>query len=282
MERKKGYVKEFTAALELAREAGDEIMRIYRTGFEAETKADGTAVTIADRRANEIILEGLVKRFPKDGIVSEELGRVDSANNRFWYVDPIDGTSGFVKRRGDFAIHIGLAVDSHPLLGVVYQPVTRDIYYAVKGEGAYHIDACGAELPLAVDAADHGPVAVLEHDARAHDDYIHAITLLGLDSVIQSGSQGLRMMYVARGEANLHFLINHRAGTWDTCAPQAIVEEAGGFVRFIDGSPMTYHGQRSWSGKAFVVAGSEQLLLRTINIFSTVRWEEGHAHGKVK
>ncbi len=282
MEHPRPYARELDTAIALARAAGDEIMRIYEDGFKAQIKADGTEVTVADRRANEIILEGIVKTFPRDGVVSEELARVEAKNGRFWYVDPIDGTSGFVKRNGDFAVHIGLAVDETPVLGVVYAPSTKDLCCATKGAGAYRIGPDGCQQQLAVDASERGSIVVLGREFHLLDDYICALNLLGIDSALKSGSQGLRMMYVARGEANLHFLINHRAGTWDTCAPQAIVEEAGGAVRFIDGSPMTYHGQRSWDGKAFVVAGNEMMLWRTIDVLSQVRWEDKHAHDKIE
>ena len=103
-------IHELNIAIALAKTASDEIMRIYNQGFDVDYKEDGSEVTIADRKSNEIILEGLVHSFPEDGIISEELEQVDSTNDRYWYVDPIDGTSGFVKRRGDFAIHIGLAI----------------------------------------------------------------------------------------------------------------------------------------------------------------------------
>ena len=122
-------------AVELARIASSEIREIYYGSMEITDKEDGTPVTNADLRANEIIVDGLQKTFPQDGIVSEELATVNGG--RVWYIDPIDGTRGFTYHNDQFAIHIGLVEGGQPVLGVVYKPTTDEYYSAIKGEGAF-------------------------------------------------------------------------------------------------------------------------------------------------
>lgn len=260
---------ELTTSISMAKTASELILRIYEEDFKAEIKEDGTEVTIADYLANKIILDGLVAAFPDDGIVSEELECVEASNNRVWYIDPIDGTSGFIKHRGDFAIHIGLAIDGKPVLGVVHQPTTDSLHSAVRGRGAF-LETNGARTRLQVNDFTHQPVIVLGHNYRHVEDYAQAIDRVSDKSVIESGSEGLRMMHVARGDADAHLLLNHHAGTWDTCAPQVIAEEAGAYMRFIDGTSLTYHGQRSWNGKSLVLASTEKLYDTLVKQLSNV------------
>lgn len=260
---------ELNTAINLAKEVSPQILRIYGESVEVEIKEDETEVTIADHLANQIIVDGLVAAFPDDGIVSEELNSLEGSNNRVWYIDPIDGTTGFIKQRGDFAIHIGLVINEEPVLGVVYHPTMIELYFAIKGQGAFH-ECNGERTPLQVNDFTHQPVIVLGHNYRSMEDYAEAINWVSNDSVIESGSEGLRMMHVAQGDADAHLLLNHRAGTWDTCAPQIIAEEAGAYIRFLDGTPLTYHGQRSWNGKSLILASSEKLYDKLVKQLSNV------------
>src|SRR3989344_2257435 len=112
--------KELDVAISAARKAGVEIMQIYYEGIkDKRCKGDGSPVTEADILANEIINGELSKAFPKDGIISEELENVEG--ERIWYVDPIDGTKQFAGRSEQFAVHIGLAIDKKPVVGIVYK-----------------------------------------------------------------------------------------------------------------------------------------------------------------
>src|SRR3989338_9157416 len=100
----------------------------------------GIPVTETDKAANELIVQGLHNAFPQDGIVSEELPPLEGLEgvvNRVWYVDPLDGASGFVYRSDQFAVHIGLAIDEEAVLGVVHKPTTGETYFGIKGQGAY-------------------------------------------------------------------------------------------------------------------------------------------------
>src|SRR3982751_73323 len=141
--KSEGYKHELQAALRLAREAGALILSYYDSPLQIERKVDAEEytepVTQADKAANELIVNGLGREFPDDGILAEE--SIDTerrlTKRRVWMVDPLDGTNGFIARDGDFAVQIGLAVEGRVVLGVVFQPLPDLLYRAAEGQGAW-------------------------------------------------------------------------------------------------------------------------------------------------
>src|SRR5215210_3820571 len=135
--------KELETAIALARAAGVSILEFYALEIVAEEKmgADNFTepVTIADKTASKIIVEGLQKAFPADGILSEEEVDVPERMNktRVWIIDPIDGTWGFIKKDGDFGVQIGLTAGGAVVLGVVYLPLHDHLYFAAKNQGSF-------------------------------------------------------------------------------------------------------------------------------------------------
>src|ERR1051325_6595254 len=136
------YDYETRVACELARAAGAAILEHYEGPINVEQKNyddDVEPVTQADRIANEMIVNGLKREFPNDGILAEE--SVDTkrrlGKSRVWMVDPLDGTNGFIDGNGDFAVQIGLAEQGDCVVGVVYQPLTGVLYRAVHGGGTW-------------------------------------------------------------------------------------------------------------------------------------------------
>ncbi len=136
------FNKELAAAKEMTTGAWQLISKYYDHGVEVEDKPDKSPVTLADRIANNFILDKLDELFPDDGVISEER-ETRIRGKRRWYIDPIDGTKGFIKRNGHFAIHVGFCEDDKPNVGVVYWPVTGDMYFGVAGEGAWRENARG-------------------------------------------------------------------------------------------------------------------------------------------
>src|SRR5262249_30875768 len=127
--------KELAIAKDLAVEAGSVLMHYYGQSVTVDWKSPGDPVTIADREANEVVVRKLAQEFPKHAILSEEapddLHRLSESH--VWMVDPMDGTREFVQHSDEFAVQIGLAVDGIPVVGVVFQPVTKKLYYAGRG-----------------------------------------------------------------------------------------------------------------------------------------------------
>lgn len=255
----KNYKHELKVARQLAVEAGNAILPIYYGAMDVSLKEDKTPVTNADVLANRIILEGIHKTFPLDGIVSEELETVEGL--RCWYIDPIDGTRGFIEHTDQFAVHIGLAVENKAVLGIVYKPIAKEMYYAVKGEGAYRSSPYNSPRQILVQ--EHRTLtATMDRREAVSSQYQRLVETLGITRTIISGSEGLRITKIAEGIADAHFTLDSKScSSWDVCAPQIIAEEAGAHVSYTNGQPILYSSQRKL-GKTFVVANSQKLAER--------------------
>jgi 3'(2'), 5'-bisphosphate nucleotidase len=222
--------------IEAALAAGDEIERIYADGCEAEEKQDGSPVTIADRHAELIILERLARAFPDIPVLAEEeaaAGRIPELGRRFFCVDPLDGTRGFVARTGEFTVNIGLIEDGAATAGVIYAPDPRLLYYGARKEGAFRVRGKGKAEPIRPRPrpAAGGLTAVGSRSHAAHGTAAKSAHLGIADFVASSSS--LKFCLVAEGTADVY----PRHGTtaeWDTAAGQAILEAAGGRVMALD------------------------------------------------
>lgn len=120
----------------LAADAGKIIMEIYETDFEVDYKEDESPLTMADKQANNLIVKELADQFPECAILSEEM-KDDKKRRQKEYcfiVDPLDGTKEFVKRNGQFTVNIALVYNQRPIVGVIYVPVTKDLYFASVDE----------------------------------------------------------------------------------------------------------------------------------------------------
>lgn len=238
------YTRELQAAVVAAREAGRIILGHYAAGgVPVETKADASPVTIADRQANDSIVGFLRATFPDDAILSEEAPD-DEARltcSRVWIVDPLDGTRDFVARTDDFCVHIALAVDGVPTVGIVHQPVADATFQAVRGQGAV-VDAQGARTPLRVSATvAPGEARVGVSRLNISAQLRHALASTGLERRAVPIGASVKLMAVARG--TLDAVVSFTAGEreWDTCAPEVIVREAGGSYTDLDGRPLGYN-----------------------------------------
>ena len=242
------FAHELAVAVELARQAAVKILTFYALEIVAEEKigADNFSepVTIADRTASRIIVEGLSAAFPDDAILSEEEpdeteNRV--SKNRVWMIDPIDGTSGFIERNGDFAVQIGLIENGAPVVGVVLLPASDTLYYAVKNQGAFAVVGEGQPEHLRVsETIDFERLIMISsrsHRNKNLDKISHA---LGLKTEIRRGSVGLKIGIIAERGADLYIHTSPRTKFWDTCAPQIILEEAGGKLTDLFGEKIDY------------------------------------------
>lgn len=242
------FEHELETALRLAREAGNKVLEYYALEIIAEEKLgiDNFAepVTVADRASSRIIVDGLTEQFPGDFILSEE-ERDDPAerinSGRVWITDPIDGTWGFIKKDGDFAIQIGLAIDGEPVVGVVFLPAHGDLYYGSKGSGAFEVKDGGEPIKLqASDNIDFSKMNLAVSRNHRSPKISRIIEEFGLKSEIQRGSVGLKVGLVARGICDLYIHLSPRTKFWDTCGPQIILEEAGGRLTDLFGERIRY------------------------------------------
>ena len=240
---------ELETAVALARLAGKRILEHYITDFETVQKlgVDNLyePVTIADKEASRIIVDGLEAAFPDDAVLSEEepddLERRIAAR-RVWIIDPLDGTAGFVKKDGDFGVQIGLAEDGVPTLGVVYLPVHDSLSYAVKGGGSF--TRIGGGEAVGMHTSDHSVLAQMTLAmSRDHPSSRMAgiIEHFGFSHLVKRGSVGLKVSLIADRTCDIYIHPSPRTKIWDSCAPQIILEEAGGRFTDIFGGEMLYN-----------------------------------------
>lgn len=239
---------ELETAILLARIAGRSILKHYADGFETEEKlgADNETepVTVADRDASRIIVEGLGAAFPDDGILSEE--EIDNlelrlSKERVWIIDPIDGTAGFVKHDGDFGVQIGLAENGLPVLGVVFLPAHDLLSYAVKGQGSFTIHDGGDPIRVNVSSKTRFEEMTLAMSRNHPSPRMgRIIECFGFTKSSKRGSVGLKVSLIADRTCDIYIHPSPRTKLWDTCAPQIILEEAGGRFTDLFGLEMRY------------------------------------------
>ncbi|MEG1563594.1 MAG: 3'(2'),5'-bisphosphate nucleotidase CysQ [Bacteroides sp.] len=248
-------------AIEAALKAGEEILSIYNdpaSDFEIERKADHSPLTIADRRAHETIVDLLsYTPFP---ILSEEGKHLEYAVRKhwkeLWIVDPLDGTKEFIKRNDEFTVNIALVRNSIPILGVIYLPVKRELYFADEFLGAYKISditrlESSTTVKALVEQADKLPlnqvpdhfviVASRSHLTQQTEAYIDAMRLQHGEVELMSCGSSIKICRVAEGIAQVY---PRFAPTmeWDTAAGHAIAREAGMEIYQTDGeTPLRYN-----------------------------------------
>ena len=235
------FERELARAIELARIAGTEVLRMQRGELAVEMKPGDEPVTIADRRASELIVAGLAASFPDDPIISEELTPAPGALGapRYWLVDPIDGTKDFIRGEDGYSVMIGLVCDGRPTVGVVYQPVLDRLFYGTP-DGA-RATYQGETMPLTVSsvtaAADIRLVASKSHRST---DIDRVKKELGIANELNIGSVGVKLCVIAAGARDLYVNPATKTKAWDTCAPEAILVPAGGRLSDLFGNPIDY------------------------------------------
>lgn len=235
--------EELTFIARVAREAATIVSTFYVGSSEVRYKDADEPVTEADRSANQHILTRIQTRYPDDGILSEEakddVTRLDKA--RVWIIDPLDGTKDFIARNGEFSIMIGLVIHNQPVLGVVMQPATDQLYAGIPGVGAFMME--GEErIPLTVSEVDIVSRMVLV-SSRSHRMLITDKIRKGLkiNSERVSGSVGLKVALIVRQLADLYVAAGPGLKEWDLCAPYALLIAAGGTMTDCWGNPLRFN-----------------------------------------
>lgn len=243
----KNYDHELHIACELARAAGAAILEHYEGPLNISQKNyddDIEPVTQADTIANDLIVTGLKREFPSDGILAEE--SVDTKRrlekSRVWMVDPLDGTNGFIDGNGDFAVQIGLAEDGECILGVVFQPLSGVLYRAVRGRGTW-IERPDFDIEQAK-VSDKKTLSEMRLAAsRSHRSprMNKVVNRLGFQDEVQRGSVGIKIGLLVERQCDVYIHLSSRTKQWDTCAPEVILAEAGGRITDLFGYPLHYN-----------------------------------------
>lgn len=251
--------------IDIARAAGQVILDIYQQrNYEKFTKSDDTPVTSADIAAHKLIMERLPQLAPDIPVLSEEDADIEleqrSQWSRYWLVDPLDGTQEFIARSGDFATIIALVENNHPVMGVVYAPVSGVVYYAYQGKGAWKIPDMDESIRIHCHRHELPNQNITVAISRRQD--INRITACMSQQrnyeLIPLGSAALKACLVAEGSADCYLRLGP-TGEWDTAATQCIVEEAGGKILNTQLGPLSYNLRETLENPNFIVIGDTQL-----------------------
>ena len=244
--------------LKAARAAAAEIMDIYLDEFDIYQKADGSPVTLADERGEKAILRILAETgLPFLAEESVSNGHVPELGDRFFCIDPLDGTKEFLKRNGEFTVNIALIEGGLPTMGVVIAPASGATYLGGP-EGAFEIDNRGRMVSIR--ARDEHPRKVVASRSHGHAALANFCTSLQVMDDVSVGSS-LKFCLLARGDAQLYPRFTPTS-EWDTAAGQAVLEAAGGSVLTINGQPMQYGRGGDQLNPFFIAAASPELALR--------------------
>jgi len=268
---------ELQFACKLAREAATIVNTFYVGSSEVRYKTDREPVTEADRSANQHIVARVKAEYPEDGVLSEEskddLVRLEK--ERVWIIDPLDGTKEFIARNGEFSIMIGLAIGGRAALGVIMQPESGLLYAGAAGLGAYLYEA---EERIALKVSDTDKTNRMTMvSSRSHRQQItdKIRSTLRITSERVSGSVGLKVGLISRQLADLYIHPSPGCKEWDLCAPQALLEAAGGRMTDCWGNPLRYN-KRDVRAHNGLIASNSRAHDQVVNIVARICEEFGY------
>ena len=256
------WEKELNFAIEAGKSAIKYILEIYNSNFDVEFKNDNSPVTKADKISDKIIRDYLSKEYPTYSFLTEEsfddLTRLK--NDYVWIVDPLDGTQEFITKNNQFTINIALSYKHEIVVGVILVPVTGEIYFASKGNGAYRIKNSVTEKIHVSNKIDNLTVLMsVSHKVREEE-----IMLKKHSDVIKNSFEvgaSLKACLIAEGTADLFYRLSSGTKEWDTAASQCIVEESGGLLVKPNGEPLTYNREDVYNREGFIIANKKENIL---------------------
>lgn len=255
------------AAQEIAHQAGALVRSNWQKTKEIEVKTDIVdLVTNVDKAADTLITSFLRERFPTHQIVAEESATSGQESPYCWYIDPLDGTTNFAHGFPHFAVSIALAYESQLLVGVVYDPLREETFYASRGNGATL-----NEKPIHVSpvpSLDHALVLTgFPYDRRKRSEFylgFYQAFMVRTQGVRRCGSAALDLCYVACGRADLFW--EWRLHPWDTAAGSLIVAEAGGQMSDFSGAPFDIHGEQTLASNGLLHQEAMAVLQRVLSL----------------
>ena len=244
----------------IAEAAGQEIMAVYRDGGVTRQKDDQSPLTEADLRADRVIRAGLEQHFPGVFILSEESVSAGEQNaERFFLVDPLDGTKEFLKRNGEFTVNIALIEHGEPVAGVVLAPALGESFYAARGLGAWKRDSTGLRTIVTAHRSPTDPLRVMGSRSHGADKLNAWLATLKNEHTFVAAGSSLKFCRIAEGQADIYPRFGPTS-QWDTAAAQAVLEMAGGTVTDLQGTPLCYGLDRPVLNPEFVAVGHPALL----------------------
>lgn len=256
------WEEQLSCAIKAGLSVVEPVMEIYNRGFNVEIKEDNSPVTEADKLADKLIREFLQKNYPTYAFLTEESEDDKSRleNDYVWIIDPIDGTKDFVAKDGGFTVNIALSYKHEVVVGVIVAPATGDLYFASKGNGAFHqIDGKVSKIHVNDKIRNLTVLCSVFHENAAemaliekHKDVITSKRKVG---------SSLKGCQISEGLAEISYRMSAGTKEWDTAACQCIVEEAGGVFVKPDGSPIRYNREDVYNREGYVIVNRKENIL---------------------
>jgi len=245
-------IPELDIAIKAAIEAGNEILEIYKKDFDTFIKKDDSPITEADLRSNEIIKKSLSKtKYP---ILSEE--DKDDQNRILekiiWIIDPLDGTSDFIDRTGEFTVMISLIENKKPILGVIYWPTEKTLFVAQKNRGAFKFSNNKWDKISVTKINEFSNCRIVGSRHHLSDTEKKFIKKLGINDFTSVGSS-LKVGKISSGQAEAYITTTNKIKEWDTAASYCIISEAGGRMTDMLGNDLTYNNKNVYHQNGILV-----------------------------
>jgi len=257
------------AVNEIAIAAGAEILDVYNSdsAIAVSTKSDDSPITDADRRAHRLIVERLRLLTPDIPLLSEESDAIDfsvrSAWQRYWLIDPLDGTKEFIDRNGEFTVNIALIEEGLAVAGIVYVPVSGVSYFGGRELGAWKLERDNASAPQAIQCRAVAPgnalgiVASRRHRGERLDSLLRRIEEQFAEVTLLSMGSSLKICLLAEGRADIYPRLAPTS-EWDTAAAHGVLSAAGGEIVDLQFEPLRYNGKSTLLNPHFVALGDPQ------------------------
>ncbi len=246
------------ALIELVQRAGAAIMPYWRSELAVTEKSDASPVTAADLAAHRLLADGLRALDPAIPVLSEEDCEIPLSEretwDRWWLVDPLDGTKEFISGSEEFTVNVALVERGRVLFGVVGIPCSGRCYYGGAGRGAFLRERDGAPVPIAVRARPAQRftlVASRRHSSPAQESLLRGLGERFGDLQLANVGSSLKFCLLAEGAADCYPRLAPTS-QWDTAAAQGVLEGAGGEVLAIDGATLTYEPRASYLNPHFL------------------------------
>lgn len=247
-----------TLAAALVARAGETILAVRARGFATTRKEDKSLVTEADHAAEALIVAALRATAPEIPVVAEEAmaaGHDPGRPTEYWLVDPLDGTREFSQGGDDFAVNIGLVRGARPVLGAIGAPAQANVWAGIVGRGAWKRHDGGARVPIRVRPAPAEGLTVMASRHSANDALLRPFLARYKVAKLTNIGSALKFCWLAEGHADLYPRFG-RTMEWDTAAPQAVLEAAGGAVRTFEPDAPLGYGKPGWENPHFYCTGA--------------------------
>ena len=254
--------------IEISKEAGEGITKIYNSDFDYQLKGDSSPITAADNLSHNIITERLKVLTPKIPILSEENCNIPytvrSQWKKYWLVDPLDGTKEFINRNGEFTVNIALIDNNKPILGVIHIPVTNETYWGSQLNGSFYSNESNHVKQIHVSENHLSPIRLVvsrSHPSEALDSLLEKI----VDYEIIKVGSSIKFCLIASGKADFYPRFG-LTSEWDTAAGTAIVQFAGGLVITTNGNAMHYNLKEDYLNPNFIACNDKIVLERVFSL----------------